>query len=570
MRQATAIPDLTRRLVSGPRVVFVLCLLPFVLAIFRLASLQLGTTVPRTDGMVRRTIPARRGTIYDRYGRPLALNATGYSVFVHPHLLSDPQQVANALAQALHLDPAQVARATRSSEPFVWIKRLIPDDELALVKPLAERERGVGLKPEPKRIYPYHKMLAPILGFTGVDNQGLAGIELSQNALLRGSDGERLCSLDANGTPIPTSSFIVHDVQHGSDIYLTIDADIQAICERELAEAISRYHARGGTVTVLDPKTGEILAAVTQPSFDPNRFYLEKDQRRFNATIASITYEPGSTVKGIVVAAALDAGCLSPTERFQCTGSKVVYDYKISCPHAPPGGHGWLTPRDIIRVSCNVCAADVGKRLGSARMLRYFRDFGFLGPTHVGIYEETGSVPPYRGPVWVATASYGQGISVTPLQLAAAYAAIANGGVLLRPRLIAKYTLPGSHRFKHTQPTVIHRVISESVARRVMSYLVDVVNKPGGTGAAARLKQYLVAGKTGTAQKAGPRGLASDKYVVSFVGMLPADDPKFVILVTVDEPDPAAAYGGTVAAPAFRDIAEGIATLKALPPSALP
>jgi cell division protein FtsI (penicillin-binding protein 3) len=431
----------------------------------------------------------------------------------------------------------------------------VPPHEAEAVERL--RLKGVYTVQEGRRFYPHASLAAHMLGFVGVDSQGLEGIERRLDPVIRGQPRDVEADRDGRRQVIFTAGVPVPPAQ-GSRVELTIDAGIQDVTERELAAGVAAARAAGGAAVVLDPSTGEVLALANVPAFDPNQPGRLGDQRwRDRVRNRAITdpYEPGSTFKAILAAAAIEERLVKPTDMFFCeNGRYQIGRWRIHDSHR----HGWLSFAEVIQYSSNIGATKVAERLGAERYYRYLRAFGFGARSGVELPGESpGIVRPVEtwARVDLATLSFGQGVSVTPLQMAAAFAAIANGGLLVRPFLVRRVLTPDGDVVLANEPAVVRRVVSARTAGTVTALLRRVVEEKGGTGEKARLDDFPVAGKTGTAQKVNLHtGTYSSKRIGSFVGFVPADRPRVVILVLIDEPG-ASSYGGVVAAPVFRAIA---------------
>ncbi len=516
-------------------------------------------------------LPPERGPIVDRHGNALALTIESADVYLRPREVGADVNLIPALAKTLNLPPATVREKTQSSAPFVWLLRNATPEQADAVAALDLR--GVGSQSTWHRFYPRGTLAGQVLGFAGIDSQGLEGIELGYDRVLRGAAESLSVGRDARGRRMLIEGDFQPVLRQGATIELTIDASLQQVAESELSAAVIARHAVAGTAVAMDPTTGEILALANVPSFDPNRVAAATPEQWRNRVVAD-TYEPGSTMKGILAAAAIEAGVVRPEDRLFCenghygVGRRVVHD------HEP---YGWLTFAEVIKHSSNIGAAKVGERLGSARLAAAFRAFGLGAPTGIDLPGEVGGlIPPVGkwGRIHLVTASFGQGVAVSPLQLVRAYAAIANGGTLMRPYIVRRVVAADGSVLRENKPEVVGHPVSAQTAAVVTDLLRGVVE--GGTGTNARVDGIPVAGKTGTAQKVdGRTGRYSARdRMSSFVGFIPADAPRFVILVVIDSPR-SATYGGTVAAPVFRTIAEyGIerAGLRAAsaPPPVLP
>jgi cell division protein FtsI (penicillin-binding protein 3) len=542
------------------------------LALFALLLARaVDLTVLRGPDFVRRakrqhrqtiTLLPQRGPIVDRNGDLLASSLNVPSIFLRPRQLGSDTARLPELAKAVRLPLATVKAKAASRQPFVWLKRQASPQEADAAAGLGIA--AVGRVEEARRFYPHGQLAAHVLGFVNVDSEGLAGLERRFDQQIRGEARQVEVARDAHGRVFQKGVLGAKPLE-GARVELTLDALIQAITERELAAGVAAAKARAGAAIVMDPSTGEILALANHPSFNPNdpadRSGPGWKQRSRNRILTD-PYEPGSTYKGILAAAALDRGVVRPGDSLFCENGSYRYANKVI---HDVHGHGWLTMAESIQYSSNICATKIADRLGRERYYQYLRDFGFGERTGI---ELPGEEPGILRPVgtWaridLATHSFGQGISVTPLQLVAAFGAIANGGTLMRPYLVRRIEAATGEVLHEAAPMAVRRVIKPEAARVATAILRRVVEERGGTGTKARIEGYPVAGKTGTAQKVipGTRGY-SGKYIGSFVGYLPAGHPRAVILVMIDEPA-GRGFGGAVAAPVFQKI--GAAVMKAM------
>ena len=503
-----------------------------------------------------------RGPIVDRSGEPLALSVDVPSIYVRPRELAAHASAADgrlaSLAAALHMPVRALRAKLQSRQPFVWLKRQALPREARAIGRLGLP--GVYAVTEGRRFYPHGSLAAHVLGFVGVDSQGLEGLEQRFDRVIRGEPQYLEFDRDARGREMFTGG-VQAAPDHGGRLELTLDAGIQEATERELHNGVAAARAVGGAAVVLDPATGEVLALANVPTYNPNEPGDWTDKRwRDRVRNRAITdpYEPGSTFKAILAAAAIEERVVTPGELFFCergrfqTAGRAIHDTHP---------YGWLSFAEVIQYSSNIGAAKVGERLGRERYHRYLRAFGFGGRTGIELPGETpGIVRPVQRwtHVDLATLSFGQGVSVTPVQMAAAFAAIANGGTLLRPFVVKRVVAPNGEVVLENEPTAVRRVVSTRSARTTTELLRRVVEEEGGTGTKARLEDFPVAGKTGTAQKVDPStGVYSSKRIGSFVGFVPADEPRAVILVLIDEPA-TSSYGGVVAAPVFPAIAAAV------------
>lgn len=491
------------------------------------------------------TVPGVRGAILDRNGQRLAISEDAASVFATPYQVEDPPRAAAKLAGILNVDEeALLKELTDPESGFAYLARKV---DLPTAEEVRDLElAGVGLLPDSRRIYPEGELASQIVGTVGVDNQGLTGLEAAEDEVLRGEDGEREIVRDALGDELERNT--LEPASAGADLKLTLDASIQARTEDVLAGIGRTYQPDGATAIVMDPQTSEILAMANWPSVDPTDVASVSTEDLQNMA-TGFTYEPGSTFKAFTVAGALEENLVEPTTLFGLPPTIQVADRVIEESH--PRGAVTLSVADILAQSSNVGAVTIGLELGADRFDEWIRRFGFGEPTGVDFPgEEQGIVIPpedYSGST-IGNLPIGQGLSVTPIQMVAAYAAIANGGVLRTPRLVL------SEDGSPVPADPGERIISERNARKLREMLEGVL-EAGGTASAVQVPGYVLAGKTGTAQKVVDGVYSETEYVASFVGFAPADDPRLLVSVVVDNPK-GDYYGGTVAAPAFGEIAK--------------
>jgi len=503
-------------------------------------------------------VPARRGTITDRKGMELAVSEPADDIAVTPYLIKDPAKAARRLAPLLHqpLD-AVLRQVAQRGTGFVYLRRQLPASQAQGIGKL--HMPGVQLIPSSRRIYPQRWMAAQLLGAVGTDGGGLSGLEYTRDRILRGSDGERRLVKDALGQPISMSD--VEPARPGQDVRLTLDAAIQDKVESVLQQVGQKFSPRGATAVVMDPRTGAIMALANWPRVDADNLTGAPAFARQNRAIGS-TYEPGSTFKAFTVAGALMDRKVTPATPFDVPPQLQVADRTLHDAHE----HGFetLTVAQILAQSSNIGAAMIGMRDGRTRFDHWVRTFGFGKPTGIDLSgEEAGIVPQlkqYSGSS-MGNLPIGQGLAVTPTQMAAAYSAIANGGILRPPHIIQRV---GDRRLPTPRG---HRIISGATSTQLRSMLEGVLG-PGGTASEASIPGYRLAGKTGTAQKPDPvnGGYSKDKFVASFVGFAPARHPRLLVTVMVDEPQ-GEIYGGVVAAPAFQDITKFALPYLGIPPS---
>jgi cell division protein FtsI (penicillin-binding protein 3) len=495
------------------------------------------------------TVYARRGTITDRNGIELAVSEDATTVFANPFLIDDPAGVSRRLAPLLGMDQDEVMEKLADRETgFVYLRRKLDSTRGEKIERLGIE--GIDTVVEPRRTYPQGSLASQVLGSVGTDNYGLSGLEQSHEETLHGNDGQRKVVKDATGKPV--SIVDVERAEAGEDMRLTIDAAIQERTEAVLSEVGQLYQPRGATAVVMDPRNGEVLAMANWPRVDANEIGDAPEYARVNRAVG-FTYEPGSTFKAFTVAGALEEGLVTPRTPFTIGPTIQVADRTIGEAH--DGGGGTLTVSEILAQSSNVGTVTIGLRLGETRFDAWVRRFGFSEPTGIDLPgEEAGIVPTaeeYSGSS-IGNLPIGQGLSVTPIQMAYGYSAIANRGIAHTPHVIAG------------EPDAGRRIMSAENAERV-SRMLEGVLQAGGTASEAAIEGYTLAGKTGTAQKAENGGYSKTKYVASFIGFAPSRDPRLLVSVMVDEPQ-GSIYGGAVAAPAFEKIASFALPYLKIPP----
>jgi cell division protein FtsI (penicillin-binding protein 3) len=499
----------------------------------------------RSQQVTQVTVPGQRGRVLDRNGRVLASSEDAADVIATPYQVENVGQTALRLHDILGEPTTDlVSKLGARNSGFEYLARKVDADTAARIKKLDIA--GVSTVPTSRRLYPQGEMASQVIGAVGTDNQGLTGLEHSENEVLGGASGEQDVVHDAMGRPLRMET--VKPASVGEDIQTTIDAAIQGKTEEALSAAAQQYGARGASAIVMNPDTGEILAMANWPSFDPNDLQdANSDELENRAT--GFTYEPGSTFKAFTVASALSDHVVTPHSSFYLPPEIHVYDRTIGEAHAR--GAVTLTTAQILAQSSNVGAVTIGMKEGATRFSQWINRFGFGRPTGVDFPgEEQGIVPElkdYSGST-MGNLPIGQGLAVTPMQMATGYSAIANGGILRRPTLIK--SIGGQPADEDVDP---HRVISARVAAQLRRMLEGVL-EPGGTASAVSVPGYVLAGKTGTAQKVENGTYSDTKYVASFVGFAPAERPKLLVAVVVDEPE-SVHVGGAVAAPVFGQIA---------------
>ena len=511
-------------------------------------------------------VSAKRGEILDREGRILARSVDADTVYAVPPDIEDPSRavaaLCGALADCVARDRQVLAERLGSDKQFVYVRRQISPEQARRV---AELElEGIGFMKEGRRYYPNKDLAAHLLGYVGTENHGLSGIESTYDRLIRGEDGTVLVQTDAHHRAF---SRVERPPTSGASLELTIDQYLQHVAERELRAGVKRAHAAGGSAVVMDPFTGEILALANYPTFNPNAYNQFKEDARRNRAIQDL-YEPGSTFKIVTAGAALEEHTVQPGDLIDVKGGSIRFGNRVI---RDTHDHGVLSFADVIVESSNVGAIKVGLQLGAERMAAYVARFGFGRPTSPDFRGENPGIA--RGvakmkPSALASVAMGYEIGVTPLQMAAAVSSVANGGELVEPRLV-RAVIRGAERA--TVPRkVLGRTISASTAKQLTEIMEAVVTD--GTGTAAQIEGYTVAGKTGTASKIVNGTYSKSDYNVSFVGFVPSRTPMFTIVVVVDSPHAPdlSRYGGTVAAPIFQRIADALLQHQGVPPSVNP
>jgi cell division protein FtsI (penicillin-binding protein 3) len=499
-------------------------------------------------------VPGLRGSMLDRFGNPLAVSEDAKTIFATPYQVKNPQQTAEKLATILGLNSADVLRSLTEDSGFSYVDQKV---QLPLAARVARLELpGIGELPDSRRTYPQGEMAAQVIGAVGSENQGLNGLEQGEEDVLKGTDGERRVVKDALGEPMRLET--VTEASDGENIRLTLDPAIQRRTERVLTGVGETYAPQGATAIVMDPRNSQILAMANWPPSDPTDLSSASPEDLMNRA-TGFNYEPGSTFKAFTVSAALEEKLVTPETSYTLPPQLQVADRIIE--DAEPRPTVTLTVAEILSHSSNVGAATIGLQLGSEKFSRWINRFGFGRPTGVQLpAEEQGLVPEldeYSGST-MGNLPIGQGLSVTPMQMIAGYAAIANGGILRRPQLIESV---GDESIPEAKG---HRIIDADVAAQVRTMLEGVL-APGGTASEVSVPGYTLAGKTGTAQVAENGTYSETKYVASFIGFAPAQDPRLLIAVIVDQPQ-GEIYGGSVAAPAFGEIAAFALPYLGVPP----
>ncbi len=553
----------------------------YCLIVFRAFHIQvLGVEGIRERGekqyCVKIPLLPKRGVILDRTGTEFAVSLSTKSIYVQPSKLSSPDIAADLISRRISRPAAGLRKAFASNRNFLWVKRQMPsstaDEIVREVREALSRGKddvgtaGIGTVEEPKRFYPNRELASSVIGFTDVDSNGIEGIELSLDKYLRGENAFLVWERDARGRIIVTADAPIKVNSAGHSVSLTIDRNIQHVAQTELVKAVKKHKARGGMALVMQPKTGEILAMASLPTFNPNSLSTGPPSARKNRVITDVI-EPGSTFKVFTLASALELGAVDVRDRVFCENGKYRHAGRtIHDTHK----YGWLTIPEVIKFSSNIGMIKVSEKMDPGRYYDMIRAFGFGSKMGVELVGESRGLVPSRdkfSKIRRATVSFGQGIAVTPLQLASAMASVVNGGKMMKPYLVKQVTDPEGKVVYRGEPKELRRTISPKTSKQVREILGKVVQEDG-TATQARIKGFLVGGKTGTAQKVevGTGQYSPDKRIASFIGFLPLHDPEFLILVVVDEPK-GEVYGGVVAAPAFNQIAVKTAYYMGLTPT---
>jgi cell division protein FtsI (penicillin-binding protein 3) len=527
----------------------------FVLVAIRLADLMLLnherlSERAKSQYTGKKDITVKRGGIYDRRGRVFAANLDVESVYCNALEVDSPEKTASALSEATGLSYGPLLKKVSSDKGFSWVKRKLSPEAAGKLKGL--KLKGVGFMQEPKRVYPKGKMASHIVGFVGIDNQPLEGLELKYEENLRGRAGSVLFEKDAGGRPLSEG----FDFQSsGNSLVLTMDEGLQYIVEKELDRALEEWEASSASAIMMNPFSGEILAMANRPTYDLNDPSRYKPSARRNRAITDL-YEPGSTFKIVTAAGALEEGVVGTETKFDCSkgyirvGRKAIWDTH---------NHGVIPFREVIQTSSNVGTIQAAQKLGEKRLYEYAMRFGFGKKTGIDLPGEAGGVlkPPKKwSGTTLAAMSIGYEVAVNPLQVLRAYSAVANGGLLMKPYLVSKIISPEGDVLMRAEPEIQGRAISRETAEILKGILISVTQQ-GGTASKASIDGNQVAGKTGTAKliDSDAGGYSDKRYASSFVGFVPADDPKVALIIVVYAPK-GEHYGGLVAAPLFRQITD--------------
>ena len=513
----------------------------------------------RHQQFIPQELNAKRGMIEDRNGQLLAANIDLYNVFAHPNRIKDRWGTARALAAALGQPFNEVLARLSTNRSFVWLARQVPFERTGRVETL--KLTGVEAYREQRRLYPDHEMASHVLGFAGIDNQGLEGLEKCYDTYLSGKKGSQVSERDGLGKPILHTS--KEKAVDGLNLVTTLDRTIQHIAQVELEKAFFKYRCQSASIIVMDPKTGEILALANFPDYDPNHFKRFPRERWRNRCVDH-TFEPGSTFKLVTAAALLEEGVVSEEDRIFCENGSFVTQYgRVIKDHEKKG---WLTFREVFGYSSNIGFTKLGLKLGADNLYKHIKRFGFGDATGIDLpAEEAGLVRPPKqwSGLSLTSIPYGYEIASTPLQVLCAYAAVANGGVMMKPYLVRRLETPDGRTVKKFEPQKSRRVCSARTARRLTELMKWVVKQ--GTGVAVDLPYYDIAGKTGTAHKIIGGRYSMYNYVSSFVGFVPADAPRFAIYVSLDDPR-GLYWGGYTAGPVFKEVAKRVCAYALVPP----
>ena len=550
---------------------FILCLLIIiVIRVFYIQVFDYQKLSTLAESLWSRELPigADRGEIYDRNGKVLATNITTTSLVLIPNQIQNKEEVAEKLSEILNSDyEDMLAHVSKKTS----IERVHPEGRQLSYDIASKIDElgydGVYLVKESKRYYPYGSVLSHVLGYVGIDNQGLSGLELTYDDYLTGKNGAIKYFSDGKGNRLELSE-VYEEPQDGIDLQLTIDLDIQLAAERELDNIMSKYTPEHALILAMDPDTGEVLAMASRPNFDPNN-YQDYTTETINQNLPIwMTYEPGSTFKIMTLATSLEEQTVNLFEdTYYDDGSVNVDGATIHCWKS--GGHGAQTFLEVVENSCNPGFVELGQRLGTNTLMSYINNFGFGAKTGIDLNGESNGILfniDKMGPVELATTSFGQGISVTPIQQVTAVSAAINGGTLYEPFLVKEMLEPETKSVIYTKEPVMRRkVISKETSKLVRYALESVV--ANGSGRSAYIENYRVGGKTGTAQKVQNGVYMDGNYILSFIGFMPADDPKIVVYVAIDHPQGVTQYGGVVAAPIAKSVLETAISVLDIEPS---
>ena len=547
-----------------------LLLIAVILKVFYIQVFQYQKLNSLANDLWQRNLPITpdRGLILDRNGKVLASNITTTSLYLVPNQIKNKEEVAKTLSEILEVPYDEMYKhvSKRTS-----IERVHPEGR-QLSFEIADKINsynydGIYLLKEAKRYYPYNDLLSHVLGYVGIDNQGLSGLELKYNEELTGTSGSIKYYSDAKGNRLNKAEEYKEAIS-GNNVYLTIDLDLQQSVERELDNAVAKYNPEHALAIAINPKTGEILAMASRPSYNPNEYQTYTQEVLSRNLPIWMTYEPGSTMKITTLSAAINEGVVNLfTDTFFDSGSINVDGATIHCWKS--GGHGAQTFLNVVENSCNPGFVNLGFRLGKEKLFKYIKDFGFGEKTGIDLTGEAKGILfdlDRVGNVELATTAFGQGISVTPIQQVRSVSAAVNGGTLYQPYIVKRVeNATTKETISEVNPTVIRQVITEESSKLVRFALENVVAH--GSGRNAYIENYRIGGKTGTAQKVNNGRYMVGNYILSFIGFLPADDPEIVLYVAVDNPKGVTQYGGVVAAPIAKAIFSSYIEMNNVPKS---
>lgn len=519
---------------------------------------------------VDRKLQSPRGTIYDRHGSPLAMSVVTKSLYADPQMLKkNPEDIAELVAPYVSISKEAIVENLKEDTAFVWLDRMMEPDKSKAVEKIIEDEKleGLNFVEESKRYYPNGNLAAQVLGFVGTEDKGLDGLEMVLDDELKGGLTKEVVATDRKGNAIFGSVLAQYLPDKGKSVTLTIDATVQFIAERALEQAMVDIKPAHASVIVMDPKTGEILAMANRPTYDPNHYDKGKEQDFKNIAVTNL-YEPGSTFKPIIASAALASGKWTVDTVYNDTGSIMASGHVMQNWNGE--GYGKVRLLEILKFSINTGMARLGLTTGPEILSEYVHKYGFGQPTGIELPGEGEGLlfnPEEMADIDTASMSIGQGIAVTPLQMVRAFGAIANGGILMKPHIVKAYNNPDGTVASETQTESQGQAIPENVASTIVDILEKEVSEGGGNK--AMVEGYHFGGKTGTAQKLNTEygGYLDGRYIASFIGFGPLEDPKFVVLVAIDDPSNGSIYGGQIAAPVFKDIMSQLVRYYQISPS---
>ncbi len=519
---------------------------------------------------VDRKLQSPRGTIYDRHGSPLAMSVVTKSLYADPQMLKkNPEDIAELVAPYVSISKEAIVENLKEDTAFVWLDRMMEPDKSKAVEKIIEDEKleGLNFVEESKRYYPNGNLAAQVLGFVGTEDKGLDGLEMVLDDELKGGLTKEVVATDRKGNAIFGSVLAQYLPDKGKSVTLTIDATVQFIAERALEQAMVDIKPAHASVIVMDPKTGEILAMANRPTYDPNHYDKGKEQDFKNIAVTNL-YEPGSTFKPIIASAALASGKWTVDTVYNDTGSIMASGHVMQNWNGE--GYGKVRLLEILKFSINTGMARLGLTTGPEILSEYVHKYGFGQPTGIELPGEGEGLlfnPEEMADIDTASMSIGQGIAVTPLQMVRAFGAIANGGILMKPHIVKAYNNPDGTVASETQTESQGQAIPENVASTIVDILEKEVSEGGGNK--AMVEGYHFGGKTGTAQKLNTEygGYLDGRYIASFIGFGPVEDPKFVVLVAIDDPSNGSIYGSQIAAPVFKDIMSQLVRYYQISPS---